>query len=41
MRLLVDSEVRTTVLSGTDESLLFEPSVDWSRFTKPNIVDDY
>lgn len=33
------SEVRETRLGAAP--LLFEPRIDWERFTKPHIIDDF
>ena len=37
----VDNELRRGIKRPNIEILLFEPEVDWSRFTKPNIIGDY
>jgi len=41
LRLVVDQRVCTSVEPPGVEPLVFEPSIDWTRFTKPHIIDDF
>ena len=41
LEIRVDNELQRTVIKPNVEILLFDPEVDWSRFTKPSIIDDY
>jgi hypothetical protein len=41
LRLVIDSELNYDVLSPGAEPYVFEPHLDWSRFTAPNIIHDY
>lgn len=37
----IDSEFRWRIETGPPSPLLFEPSIDWTRFRAPTIVNDY
>jgi len=37
----IDSNDRLAVRENDADPLLFEPHVDWERFQKPNIIDDF
>ena len=41
MVLAVDSELRHRVERGGPNPLVFEPTVDWSTFSEPTIIDGY
>jgi len=41
LRMTVDQDLGCTVLGAGAEPLLFEPSVDWAKFTGPDIIDVY
>jgi len=41
LHLTLDSELSWSVNEDGADPLLFEPDVDWKRFDKPNIIDDY
>ncbi len=41
MHLTVDSDCAWRVGEEEARPLIFEPAVDWERFRKPNIIDDY
>jgi len=42
MRIRVDSELRYEVIEPAGaQPMLFEPHVDWSTFTEPNIIRRY
>jgi hypothetical protein len=41
MELVVDSELNYQILKGGPSPLVFEPDVDWNKFKKPTIIDDY
>jgi hypothetical protein len=41
MVLIVDSELDYRVERGGPAPLVFEPSVDWSTFSDPTIIDGY
>ncbi len=41
MRLQVDSQLNSRVLEGGSSPVVFEPSVDWTTFTDPTIIDGY
>ncbi len=41
MRIVVDSELKYRVEEGPPELLVFEPRVDWVKFSEPNIIDAY
>jgi hypothetical protein len=37
----VDSDFRWRITSGAPSPLVFEPSIDWTSFRAPTIVNDY
>ena len=41
IELWVNSELHWGVADRQAGPLIFEPDVDWSRFTKTSIIDDY
>ena len=41
LRLQIDSDLNCRVLSPGADPYVFEPHLDWSRFTAPNIIHDY
>ena len=41
LHLAIDDELRAAVSEPDASPLVFEPSVDWERFTAPNIIHDY
>lgn len=41
LRMSIDSDLRHRVLSEGAEPLVFEPHIDWQRFTAANIIHDY
>jgi hypothetical protein len=41
LTLLVSSEGDVEVREKGASPLLFEPEIDWERFEKPNILDDF
>jgi hypothetical protein len=41
IRLEVDSELSFRVLEGGPRPLVFEPDIDWSTFSEPNIINAY
>jgi hypothetical protein len=41
IELLVDSELNFRIQKGGPSPLVFEPEIDWSSFTDPNIIDGY
>ncbi len=41
MQLVVDSEMHYQVRTAGAGPLVFEPHVDWTRFTDPNIIHAY
>jgi len=41
MAFVIDSDLNHRVLEGGPRPLMFEPEIDWSRFTEPNIIDGY
>ena len=41
LRLTVDSDLGYEIHSDGAEPLVFEPHVDWSAVTAPNIIDFY
>jgi hypothetical protein len=41
MRLVVGSNLKYQITAGGREPLIFEPEVDWSNFTEPNIIHAY
>lgn len=41
MEIVVDSELAYRIVEGGDAPLVFEPQVDWNRFTEPNIIHGY
>ncbi|MGH9321909.1 MAG: hypothetical protein ACRD21_16935 [Vicinamibacteria bacterium] len=41
LTLRVDVEGDVEVLEPGASPLLFEPEIDWERFTKPHIIDDF
>lgn len=41
IRMAVDSELNCRILEGGPAPLVFEPEVDWARFTDPNIIHKY
>ena len=41
LHLVIDSELRTRVLSPGADPYLFEPHIDWSAFSAPSIIHDY
>jgi len=41
LHLAIDEELRASVSEPDASPLMFEPSVDWERFTAPNIIHDY
>jgi hypothetical protein len=41
MRISIDSELKYRVEEKDASPLVFEPRIDWEKFTKPNIIDDY
>ena len=41
LRLLIDSDLNCQVLSPGADPYVFEPHLDWSRFSAPNIIHDY
>ena len=38
---VVDSDFRWRIDAGPASPLVFQPSIDWSRFRAPTIVNDY
>ena len=41
LRLQIDSDLNCAVLSPGADPYVFEPHLDWSSFTAPNIIHDY
>jgi hypothetical protein len=41
LELVVDSELNYRIVRGGPGPLVFEPEIDWSGFTEPNIIDGY
>jgi len=41
MEIVVDSDLNHRIVKGGPAPLVFEPSVDWSRFKEPHIIDGY
>ena len=41
MSIILDSEMKFSVLDKGAEPLVFMPQVDWKTFTEPNIIDAY
>ena len=41
MRIGLDSELRYEVRDTGARPLVFEPDIDWSTFTEPNIINAY
>ena len=41
MTITVDDELHHRVAERDAQPLVFEPSIDWSTFTAPNIIGDY
>ena len=41
MRFEVTSDLKFKVVEGGKAPLLFEPSIDWTKFVEPNIVHAY
>jgi hypothetical protein len=41
MRLVVGSNLSNRTVAGGAKPLIFEPEVDWSNFTEPNIIHSY
>jgi hypothetical protein len=41
IELWVDSELRWGAADPQVRPLIFEPNIDWSRFGKSSIIDDY
>ncbi len=41
MEFAIDSEFRSRIESGPTSPLIFEPSIDWTTFRAPTIVNDY
>ena len=41
MHLTVDSDMRYQVSETGAEPLVFQPQIDWSNFTEPNIIDAF
>jgi hypothetical protein len=41
MELVVDSELNYRIEKGGPSPLVFEPTVDWSAFKDPTIIDGY
>lgn len=41
MRFVCGSDLKFQVLEGRSDALLFEPEVDWTTFTEPNITLAY
>lgn len=41
IELTVSSDLNCRVVTDGAEPYVFEPSVDWSTFKAPNIIDDY
>ena len=39
--LVVDSNLEYRIVRGAPSILVFEPSVDWSTFPDPTIIDGY
>jgi len=41
MEIVVDSELNYRIEKGGPSPLVFEPTVDWSAFKDPTIIDGY
>ena len=41
IEITVDSDLSNRVVKGGPDPLVFEPDVNWSEFTDPNIIDGY
>ena len=41
MEIRSDSELRWELKTPGAKPLIFEPDIDWSRFGKSNIIEDY
>ena len=41
IRIRLDSDGAWSVKQKEAQILVFEPEVDWTTFTKPNIIDDF
>jgi len=41
IRLQIEGDMTYRLLTEETELLVFEPSVDWSTFTEPNIINAY
>jgi len=41
MRLTIDSELQYEAELAGSNPMFFEPQIDWSTFSGPNIVHDY
>ncbi len=41
LEITLDNDLRSDARRPNVDILLFEPEVDWSRFTKPSIIGDY
>jgi hypothetical protein len=37
----VDSDLNFRIVRGEPGLLVFEPEIDWSRFSEPTIIDGY
>jgi hypothetical protein len=41
MRLTVGSDLKYRVVERGAKPLLFEPEIDWAKFSEPNIIHAY
>jgi len=41
MRIEIDGGLNFKVQEGGREALIFEPDVNWTEFSEPNIIDGY
>ena len=41
MRIEIDSELRSKIIDGTANPLIFHPFIDLSTLAAPNIIDDF
>ena len=41
LRMVIDSDLEFQVLTPGADPYVFQPHVDWARFSAPNIIHDY
>jgi len=41
MEIVVGHELNYRIVKGGEAPLVFEPTIDWSRFKDPDIIDGY